>query len=100
MRADGAGKSAHLLLDVLDLLAPESIPYGIVGALAVSYYGVPRFTDDADITVWLTGTGKTGRDLKDLLADSRPPRAPDAADAVPSRQRFENADHGGRRPAS
>jgi hypothetical protein len=67
MRAIGPGSSPLLLLDILEGLASSAIPYAIVGALAASYYGVPRFTDDADVTVWLGGTGKSPGDLKALL---------------------------------
>lgn len=67
MRANGPGQSAYLLLDVIDLLTPLAIPYAVVGGHAVSFYGVPRFTKDADATVWLAGTGRTGGDLKAQL---------------------------------
>jgi len=69
MRTTGPGQPAHLLLDVLDLLTDLGIPYAVIGALAVSYYGIPRSTTDADVAIWLTGTGKSDRDLtKDLTA--------------------------------
>ena len=53
MRAKQAGQPAHLLLDIIDILTGLSIPYAVVGALAVSYYGLPRFTNDADAVIWL-----------------------------------------------
>lgn len=59
MRANGPGQSAYLLLDVLNLIDPLEIPYAVIGGHAVSFYGVPRFTKDADVTLWLNGTGRT-----------------------------------------
>ena len=68
MRASGSGQSAYLLLDVLDRIAPLSIPYAVIGGHAVSFHGIPRFTKDADVTLWLTGTGKNARDMQAHLA--------------------------------
>src|SRR5438128_9368248 len=67
MRVSGPGEPAHLLLDVVDVLNELGITYALVGGLAVSYYGVPRYTDDADMAIWLKDTGKSIRDLTDHL---------------------------------
>jgi hypothetical protein len=56
MRATGPGQPGHLLLDVIDILNELRIPYAVVGAFAVSFYGVPRSTRDADAIVWLGDT--------------------------------------------
>jgi hypothetical protein len=63
MRVTGPGQSANLLLDVIDILAELGIPYAVIGALAVSFHGIPRSTNDADAAIWLKGTGKTEADL-------------------------------------
>src|SRR5438477_3301925 len=65
MRATGPGQSAYLLLDVVDILTKIEVPYAVVGALAVSVHGMPRFTADADARIWLEGTGATGAELHD-----------------------------------
>ena len=69
MRATGPAQPAHLLLDVADILNELGIPNALVGAFAVSYYGVPRSTDDADSAVWLSGTGKSEQDVMRRLLD-------------------------------
>ena len=51
MRPTGPGQAAHLLLDVVDVLNELCIPYALAGALAASYYGVPRSTSDADTSI-------------------------------------------------
>ncbi len=63
MRVTGPGEPAHLLLDIADLLLEFGISYAVVGAFAVSYHGVPRYTDDADAALWLKGTGKSEKDV-------------------------------------
>src|SRR5213083_791637 len=65
MRPTGPGQPAHLLLDVLELVNGFGIPYAVVGAFAVSYYGVPRFTNDADSVIWLRDGGESANDLKE-----------------------------------
>src|SRR5262245_51830158 len=70
MRATGPGQPGHLLLDVVDLLGDLHIPYALVGAFAVSYYGVPRYTDDADAAIWLKDTDKTPQDVTNTLLAS------------------------------
>ena len=40
------------------------------GAFAVSFHGLPRFTNDADASVWLQGTGKTAENLRDAFAEA------------------------------
>jgi len=69
MRATGPGQPAQFLLDIVDFFNELRIPYAIVGALAVSYYGIPRSTTDSDATIWLNGTGKSAHDLRDGLID-------------------------------
>jgi hypothetical protein len=59
MKASGQDQPAQFLLDVIGLLHQSEIPYAIVGAVGVSYYGIPRATTDGDAAVWLGGTGKS-----------------------------------------
>lgn len=51
MRTTKAGESALLLLDVVDLLAQQSIEYAVVGALAASIHGAVRASMDADVVL-------------------------------------------------
>lgn len=51
MRADSRGQAALLLLDVIDVLNRENIPYAVIGALAVSFYGIVRASLDADAVI-------------------------------------------------
>ena len=67
MRTTGPAQPAELLLDVVDLLMDFSVRYAVIGAFAVSYFGVPRATADADTVIWLSGAGKSEQDLKDGL---------------------------------
>jgi hypothetical protein len=69
MRTTGPGQPAQLLLDALELLNQLGVPHAIIGAFAVAFYGVPRFTDDADAAVWLGGTPISGHDLVQRLSD-------------------------------
>jgi len=41
----------EIFLEVIDILNNSNIPYMITGALAVSYYGMPRLTHDLDIII-------------------------------------------------
>ncbi len=50
-RDEGAGQSALLLLDVIDVLKLEDIEYAVVGALAAAVYGTIRASADADALV-------------------------------------------------
>jgi hypothetical protein len=63
MKPSGPGQSSQLLLHSVGFLVDMKIPYVVVGALAVSFHGVPRSTNDADAAIWLSGTGKTESDL-------------------------------------
>ena len=51
MRTTGPGQPAQLLLDALELLTELGVPYAIIGAFAVAFYGVPRYTNDAEAAV-------------------------------------------------
>jgi len=68
VRVTGPGQPVHLLLDIVDILNDLQIPYALAGALAVSFYGTPRSTNDASVIAWLEQSGKTKRDLEDSLA--------------------------------
>jgi hypothetical protein len=70
MRTTGPGQSAYLLLDVADILAKIEVPYAVIGALAVSVHGLPRFTADADAMIWLEGTGETMTGLRDRFVSA------------------------------
>ena len=67
MKPTGPGQSAQLLLHSVGLLNNMRIPYVVVGALAVSFHGIPRSTNDADAAIWLGGTGNSEGDLVTLL---------------------------------
>jgi len=68
MRVTGPAQPEKLLLDVVDLLNGENIPYALIGALAASFYGIPRATTDADAAIWLKDTDKSARDVTNYLA--------------------------------
>ena len=70
MRTSGPGQPEQILLDVADILTALGIPYAVVGALAVSFYGVPRATSDADSVAWIKDTGKTADELTNSLIAS------------------------------
>ena len=70
MRTTGPDQPEQILLDVTALLTGLGIPYAVVGALAVSFYGVPRATADAGSVVWMRNTGKSALDLRDSLTTS------------------------------
>jgi hypothetical protein len=67
MRVTGPAQPEKLLLDVVNLLAEQSIPYALIGALAASFYGIPRAATDADAAIWLKDTAKTLEDLTNCL---------------------------------
>jgi len=68
VRVSGSGQPVHLLLDIVEVLRELRIPYALVGGLAVSFYGTPRSTNDADTIIWLEKSGKTRKDLETSLA--------------------------------
>lgn len=41
------------LRDISEFLKKLKIPYMIIGGLAVVQYGIPRFTQDIDVSIWL-----------------------------------------------
>jgi hypothetical protein len=65
MRTRGAGQSALLLLDVVEILDLENIEYAVIGALAASIHGAVRASMDADLVLSLA-TRKPA-DLESLL---------------------------------
>ena len=69
MRTTGPDQPEQLLLDVSDLLVEFGVSYALVGALAVSYYGVPRATTDADSVIWMRDIDKTADDLRKRLVE-------------------------------
>src|ERR1700722_142346 len=48
MRTSAPGQSSLLLLDVVQILVVQNIPYAVVGALAAAVHGEVRGTTDAD----------------------------------------------------
>lgn len=57
MRAGRPGESALLLLDAVDLLDDQGIPYAVIGAMAASVHGVVRASMDADAVLSITVQG-------------------------------------------
>jgi predicted nucleotidyltransferase len=41
----------EILFDIISLLDQESIPYAVMGGLAIRVYSIPRATQDVDITI-------------------------------------------------
>lgn len=70
MKATGPGQPAQLLLAIIEILSKSEIPYVVIGAFAVSFYGVPRSTNDADAAIFLRGTGKSAKVLTRELTAS------------------------------
>ena len=70
MRATGPNQPGHVLLDVCDSLNELGIAYAVIGALAVSFYGIPRSTTDADAVIWLKDTEITALDLTKRLGSA------------------------------
>jgi uncharacterized nucleotidyltransferase DUF6036 len=70
MKVTGPGQPVQLLVDIIDVLSALQVPYAVVGALAVSFHGVPRSTNDADAVIWLERPGKTETILTRHLMDS------------------------------
>ncbi|MCD6311846.1 MAG: nucleotidyltransferase [Elusimicrobia bacterium] len=60
MRAENYGESLLLLLDVADELTNLKIPYAVIGAAAVSVYGLPRASLDADAVIQI-GQGEENK---------------------------------------
>jgi len=48
MRAQRPGESALLLLDAIEILVRQDVPYAVMGAMAASVHGVVRASMDAD----------------------------------------------------
>jgi len=67
MRATGPNHAAHLLPDVLDVLNELGIPNALIGAMAASYYGVPRATAEAHALIWLSRAGKSALEVTNRL---------------------------------
>lgn len=70
MKAKGRGQSALLLLDVINILLKEKVPYAVVGAFAASFYGVIRASMDAGAVISLTPTTLKERDLARIFNKS------------------------------
>jgi hypothetical protein len=53
MKADRAGQSPLLLLDVANILERENVSYAVVGAMAAAFHGFVRASVDADAVLFL-----------------------------------------------
>ena len=58
---------AAVLQDMADELSRLRIPFAVVGGLAVSVRGTPRFTNDADLAVAVEGDRQAEQLVRDLL---------------------------------
>ena len=56
-----------MLLDVVDILAKEKVPYAVVGAFAASFYGTVRASMDADAIISLAATALTAQVLGEIF---------------------------------
>lgn len=65
MKITGPGESSLLLVNVIKILARYRIPYAVVGAFAVSFYGMVRASIDADA---LISTGRNDEKLTRFLS--------------------------------
>lgn len=59
MRTRGAGESALLLLDAVDILNERNVAYAVIGAIAASVYGAVRASMDADLVLFLSASQAT-----------------------------------------
>jgi len=67
MRAKESGQSPLLLLDVIDILNKAKVPYVVIGAMAVSFYGVVRSSLDADAIIRIEKDSKVLDKLRTAL---------------------------------
>jgi predicted nucleotidyltransferase len=95
MKARAPGQSALLLLDVLEILARDKIPYVVIGAMAASVHGVVRASADVDALLSIS-TAKLGQ-LEKVLSRAgfrTELRTGDASDPIPAllavSDRYEN----------
>jgi len=70
MRAKESGQSPLLLLDVIDVLNNEKVPYAVIGAMAVASYGVVRSSLDADAIIQIGNDAKRRERLRGLLTEA------------------------------
>ena len=104
MRTSGAGQSALLLLDVVELLDDEKVNYAVVGAMAASVHGVVRASFDADAVLMLTVQQAPELEKKLVLAGFNTQlRRGDSTDPIPAllslTDAFRNRVDPARRPA-
>ncbi len=85
MKARRPGQSALLLLDVLDVLARNEIPYVVIGAMAASVHGIIRASADVDalLSVSVAKLGQLQRSLSRAGFDTDL-RTGDADDPIPA----------------
>ncbi len=67
MKAKGRGQSYLLLLEVVEVLSRRNIPYAVIGAFAVSFYGYLRASLDADLVISSTVGDGALKDLTDAF---------------------------------
>ena len=67
MRTTAPGQSTLLLLDVIEHLNKQHIPYAIIGAFAASFYGVVRASLDADAVISILAS----QDITNLCQEYR-----------------------------
>ena len=70
MKINGPGESSLLLLKVIKVLEKLKIPYAVVGAFAVSFYGWVRASLDADCVISVEGKEKLEQLASSLRKDA------------------------------
>ncbi len=55
-----AGRVREVALRLVDLLEAHSVPYAVMGGIAVPVWGIPRATYDVDVVLSVTGEGLRG----------------------------------------
>lgn len=70
MKIHGPGESSLLLLRVISLLNRFKVPYVIIGAFAVSFYGQVRASLDADAVISIDGREKILERISEILRKS------------------------------
>jgi predicted nucleotidyltransferase len=85
MRAEAAGQSALLMVDVAAILAARGMRYAVIGAMAAAVHGVVRASLDADAVVGARVS--EARELQSDLTDkgfTTELRIGDAEDPIPA----------------